>query len=95
MFDRVESHYLRKDTKREYLEQTLSISAMYRLYLIWAKKNGKKTATFHHYSDVFKTQFNIGFFKPKKDQCDLCEGYTNADEELKKKNGNKVSRAHQ
>lgn len=32
----------------------------------------------------FTTEFNINFFKPKKDQCDLCILYENNSEEEKK-----------
>ena len=78
MFAKVESHYTRENSKREYLDEKLSISEMYRLYIIWARKNGKMIATKHHYNDIFNTQFNLSFFKPKKDQCNLCEGYENA-----------------
>lgn len=34
--------------------------------------------TERHYRDIFNTEFNIAFFKPKKDQCDLCTQYTNS-----------------
>ena len=37
----------------------------------------------HYYFDIFNTRFNIAFFKPKKDQCDCCEGYKNATDEKK------------
>lgn len=85
MFPRVESHYIRKDSSREYL----AITGMYRLYKLWATESGLKQATFHHYADTFNTKFNIGFFKPKKDQCDLCEAYENGDDEVKTKLKNK------
>lgn len=29
---------------------------------------------------IFKEDFNISFFKPKKDQCDLCQSFLNSDE---------------
>ena len=78
LFPRMPSHYTRKDSSREYLEETLSISNMYSLYIEWAKENDKNIATKHHYTDIFNNQFNIEFFKPKKDCCDKCEGYENA-----------------
>lgn len=83
LFPRVPSHYTRKDSSREYLEENLSLSIMYNLYTEWAKENDKNVATKHYYSDIFNNNFNIGFFKPKKDQCDVCEGYTNATNEDK------------
>ena len=78
----MESHYIRSDSQREYLEEGLSISSMYELYVKWAKKNQKEVAS-KHYTDVFNTKFNLGFFGPKKDQCDLCEGYKNSTDEKK------------
>ncbi|KAL7304362.1 hypothetical protein TKK_0003162 [Trichogramma kaykai] len=44
-FIRVESHNSRKDSNREYLEEDLSITAMYRLYKEWAQENGKTVAS--------------------------------------------------
>lgn len=77
-FPRVESHYTRKDSQREYLEENLSLSAMYRLYLTWCEDTNKPKASIHHYTNIFNTEFNISFFKPKKDQCDHCEKFKNA-----------------
>ena len=37
------------------------------------------------FNRIFNTEFNISFYIPKKDLCDLCEGYRNADEEGKSK----------
>lgn len=53
------------------------------MYLDWAKKEGKKICTKHHYRDTFNNKFNVGFFKPKKDQCGKCLGYENATAEKK------------
>jgi len=33
------------------------------------------------YRDVFNTEYNIGFFKPKKDLCALCEKWKKATRE--------------
>ncbi|XP_072947736.1 uncharacterized protein [Epargyreus clarus] len=35
------------------------------------------SATFDIYYRIFNTEFNLSFFAPKKDQCDLCESYKN------------------
>ena len=80
IFPKVESHDIRKDSKREYLEESLSLNPLYKLYIEWAKNNNKPIATKHHYIDIFNTKFNISFFKPKKDQCDQCEEFKNASE---------------
>lgn len=75
---RVEGHYVRSNSSREYLEESLSIAELHRLYLKWKEENHPhlQAATYRQYLDVFNT-FNIGFHKPKKDQCDACVGYKN------------------
>lgn len=87
LFPRVDSHYTRKDSKRQYLEENLSVPQMHKYYLEWVKDQGIDPATERQYRDVFNTEFNIGFFKPKKDLCDVCVAYENSneDEKLKKK----------
>jgi hypothetical protein len=84
LFPRVESHYVRKDSQREYLEDGLSIPRMHKLYVEWSKEKYTKLATERQYRDFFNTEFNIGFFKPKKDQCDICVEYKNSSDEKKK-----------
>ena len=74
MFPRLGSHYCRNDTKREYLEASLTLSKMYELYGNWCK-NEKHIIPLkkHKYVEIFNTEFNIGFRPPKKDRCDRCE----------------------
>ena len=77
-FNRVESHYCRKDSVREYLGEDLSLAAMYRLYLKWCtEKKISVPAMKWCYYHIFNHEFNLGFHRPKKDQCDLCEKYRN------------------
>lgn len=70
MFPKIESHYCRRDIKREYLESHLTIRQMYRLY---KKASPANTAKEHFYRKVFNTEFNLGFHVPSKDQCDDCD----------------------
>lgn len=83
LFPKVDSHYTRKESKREYLCENLNISKMYRLYKTWfAKQNypdNVKMASKRQYERVFNTNYNFSFFKPKKDQCTLCSQYQQAD----------------
>lgn len=75
LFPRVPSHYCRKRSKREYLEKGLSIAKMARLYKTWALEKDipiNSIATPRQYRDILNANFNIGFFKPKKDQCGFC-----------------------
>lgn len=74
LFPRVHSHYTRERSKREYLETNVhSVIRMHKLYLEWAKENNiEKAATLATYRRIFNTEFNLGFFLPKKDQCLTC-----------------------
>ncbi|KAK3918281.1 Portal protein [Frankliniella fusca] len=80
LFPRVPLHYTRKRSKREYLEtQVKSIEMMYRLYKDWAKEEGiAKPASASLYRKIFNTEFNLGFFLPKKDQCETCNKWKHA-----------------
>ena len=54
------------------------------MYVEWAEENDKEVATSRQYRDIFNTEFNISFHKPKKDQCNTCTAYINATLEEKK-----------
>lgn len=71
-FPTVESHYCRASTNKQYLERNLNIRRMYELYMLTTEEPVK----FHMYEHIFKTEFNLSFFKPKKDICDKCSEYT-------------------
>lgn len=74
-YPRIESNYCRQRSKREYLESGLSILKMYKDYIVWATEQGIKPATARTYREIFNRQFNIGFFKPRKDQCAECNRF--------------------
>lgn len=86
---RVESHYLRANTSREFIDGGLTIAEMYRKYTEKRQSENKVAAKYEYYANVFNTEFNISFFIPKKDQCDECEAYKNAvgEEKLTLKKG--------
>ncbi|XP_072383854.1 uncharacterized protein, partial [Diabrotica undecimpunctata] len=73
MIPRVESHYCRKKTNKEYLESGLSIKKLYELYLDFAGECKKNPVSFAVYRKIFCNYFNIAFHKPRKDRCDTCE----------------------
>lgn len=84
MFPRVPSHYVRKESKREYLEERLSIRKMHMMYKTWMTNNEKtEIASERQYRQLFNTEFNISFHKTKKDRCDLCESWENANSDEK------------
>lgn len=82
---RIESHYLRAQTTREFIPSDKSLADIYRDYKQLREKDGLAFATSSTFNRIFNTEFNISFFVPKKDQCDLCERYKNSDEDEKRK----------
>lgn len=78
-FPSMESHYVRKKSKRQYLDRKLSIAKMYSLYVDECKKKNSKPVSEITYRRIFCNDFNLGFFKPKKDQCLICTKYARYD----------------
>lgn len=80
-FPAMESHYTRKDSTKLYLANNLSIKRMYVLYKAQCQSNLLPFVKESKYRSIFCNEYNIGFFKPKKDQCALCSKYNsqNAD----------------
>lgn len=76
-FPVVDSHYCRARTERKYLDSFLSLAAMYRLYSNQCDEKGVEKVNEAIYRKVFNTEFNFGFHKPKKDQCDMCIAHKN------------------
>ena len=73
-FVKVESHYCRLTTKREYLEATLNCRKMFELYKIsnFCHPRVKQ----HYYTHIFNTEFNLGFHLPSKDLCTFCDKFS-------------------
>jgi hypothetical protein len=85
-FPSVESHYVRKSSKRQYLDKKLSISKMYALYVEKCKEDGdeqKDIVSEITYRRTFCNNYNYSFFHPKKDQCVLCNRFENSTVEQK------------
>ncbi|KAG6463739.1 hypothetical protein O3G_MSEX014049 [Manduca sexta] len=80
---RVESHYLRANTSREFIDGGLTLAALHRDYENKRKAADKEVATLYMYSQIFNTEFNISFFIPKKDSCNFCESYKHATSDKK------------
>ncbi|KAK3911669.1 LysM and putative peptidoglycan-binding domain-containing protein 2 [Frankliniella fusca] len=74
LFQTVPSHFCRLRSKRKYLSAHLTIRHMWHLYKTWMSKNkpGEDIKSEKYYRKFFCTKFNLGFYKPKKDRCDLC-----------------------
>ncbi|CAH1995282.1 unnamed protein product [Acanthoscelides obtectus] len=61
-----------------YLEEGLNITKMYKEHIV---TNG--AATVGQYREILNSEFNIAFFKPKNDQCQLCTAYKDVDNDIK------------
>ena len=73
---RVESHYCRRDTNKEYVAQCgLTVNALYQEYLTQCEDKGEIPGKLHLYRQIFNNEFNIAFHFPKSDRCDKCEEF--------------------
>ncbi|KAJ0174387.1 hypothetical protein K1T71_010533 [Dendrolimus kikuchii] len=81
-FPKVPSHWCRKDTKKIYLETILNKEKMYELYKQHCLENQKKPIGKTSYKELILEK-NIGFHKPRKDQC-WCNKYEQLTEEEQK-----------
>lgn len=80
---RIESHYLRAQSTREFIEGGKSLADLHRDNKNECIQRNVPYANLTMYSRIFNNNFNISFFTPKKDMCDLCSSYNNATEEEK------------
>lgn len=81
-FPRMESHYCRLESKRDYLHPNLNKQTMYDMF---THENASKgiSASYTSYCNVLKSQ-NISFHNPKKDMCKICQTYRKGDPQKKK-----------
>ncbi|CAH0558805.1 unnamed protein product [Brassicogethes aeneus] len=89
-FPAVESHYCRTNTKRNYLESTLSVKKMYDLYLIYCESKQITPVKLSMYRFIFNTNFNYSFHVPKKDVCEKCATYYTIKAENNLKNSDEL-----
>ncbi|XP_049693296.2 uncharacterized protein LOC126053898 [Helicoverpa armigera] len=82
---KVESHYLRANTTRLFIDGGLTIAELHRNYKEVQAQNNKPAVNYDAYQRIFNHDFNIGFFRPKKDLCDQCVAYENAPAQEKEK----------
>ncbi|CAH2102446.1 unnamed protein product [Euphydryas editha] len=76
---RIESHYIRKHTTREFIEGGKTLADLYRDYKKDCETKQQPYANETMYTRIFNKDFNISFFTPKKDRCELCASYENAE----------------
>ena len=72
---RIDSHYCRARTAKEYIDGSLNIKQLYEHYVTERQQNGADIAKEWMYRDVFNHDFNIAFQRPKSDRCDECEAF--------------------
>jgi len=65
----IESHYCRGQSQRLYLESSLNIKSMWRMYL---KENENLPVKDSYFRKIFNTQYNLGFGSPRTDVCSTC-----------------------
>ncbi|CAK1591645.1 unnamed protein product [Parnassius mnemosyne] len=75
---RIESHYVRQQTTREFIDGGKNLTDLYTDYQTQCLSDGVEAAKIHTYRKVFNEDYNIGFHTPKKDQCELCISFKNA-----------------
>lgn len=73
---RIPSHYCRSQSSREYIDGGKSIAELHRDYLKERKESNLAGISYCQYRAIFKS-YNLSFFTPKKDQCDVCLIYQN------------------
>jgi len=81
---RLESHYCRKNTQRQFIEAGKTVADLHRNYVENQKTLRKPFVNYLMYNNIFKTEFNISFQTPKKDQCEDCIQYEGGNEKQKK-----------
>lgn len=74
---RIESHYLRKQTTREFIDGGKTLTDIYTDYKEDCIKHGLPYVQLHTYRKIFNNDFNITFFVPKPfwNQCEQCTIY--------------------
>ncbi|XP_030754481.1 uncharacterized protein LOC115881209 isoform X2 [Sitophilus oryzae] len=72
----MESHYCRKDTTKLYLEsQWQNLNELYRFYCAECSSQNFQAINHTTFREEFKN-LNLSLYRPKKDQCDTCTGYS-------------------
>lgn len=82
-FPKVEAHYCRASSSKEYLHPDLTVSKMHNMFLQELGPNDE-IPSIDFYRKVFRS-LNLSFHRPKKDQCSLCLSYKQGDESCKEK----------
>lgn len=83
-YPKLESHYCRKDTGKEYFETThQTLIDLYKQYVETCKQEKSLQLSFPVFSGTLKN-LNFCLFKPRKDQCDICMEYKTGNSNIEK-----------
>ncbi|KAJ8876802.1 hypothetical protein PR048_021249 [Dryococelus australis] len=63
---RVESHYLRQQISRQYINSSKTIADLHRDYVTYYRNHNVQLGNHKAYRNIFVTRFNLGSFVPKK-----------------------------
>lgn len=81
---KIESHYTRANTSKHFIDGSKSIAEIHKDYVAKCKEKNVPFGNYILFYRIFTEEFNISFFRPKKDLCDTCTIYNNCDNEEKK-----------
>lgn len=73
----VETHFLGRKSNKLYLDGSLDIPRMFKLYNEWLDPNkyARRVKTERKYREIVGKNFNLGFYVTKKDECDQCQTF--------------------
>ncbi|KAJ8926490.1 hypothetical protein NQ314_021135 [Rhamnusium bicolor] len=80
---KIESHYTRAHSEKQYIEGVKTITDLYRDYKTQCETEYKPFVTLTMYRYIFNYEFNLAFFVSRKDQCQRCVSYENANNDEK------------
>jgi len=68
---RIESHYLRAQTSREFIEGSKTLNQLYRDYTEIETQKGNDVVSLSSFKRMFYTEYNISMFQPKKEEEEI------------------------
>lgn len=80
----VESHYTRATSSRQFIDGSRNLADIHRDYVSKCLDENVPHASYAIFRKIFIKDFNLSFFTPKKDLCDVCFSYENAGDYEKK-----------
>lgn len=72
-FPKYKSHYGRTDSDRDYLAPYLNLRKIYREYQTITQFRQRPVLSEHIFREIFNTEFNLAFKRPKTDTCKTCD----------------------